>query len=575
MYAEAHKRYLRNATAFLRCKACGKWHGGPIWPITSLDENKKVRRWVEPVTCPHCGKRNCAGPRNTFNHCPRGTGKTELQKLVVAYFVGYCLANGYLPECMVVCQNESEAKKRLAMVQTAMLMPGHAACFPESVPYLKPAGKALTLRGIKNAVLLAYGIEGVPTGFHGDMIWADDVCNMNNTMLKPSLMPKVIDKWNNVVIYSQQPWTFLAWDSTPWRTGDLDHELEIQARANPNEWGMLYEPWSGPNAVYDESGKLVMAPFTSLWPEKFTPEVLKALYEADPVAYQRGIMLQRIADNEIAFQRIHYWMPQRLWKEEYTQDLMEDVSVLKDECWKDWPKYAAIDAGFTGADAKEKKGRSKTGCIIVTIDPETKIIYTLYASQDEVAAGDHLARYDKVFQDFGVRTVALETGAALSEVIAHFERAGYFIERYNPSDKVYGGSKEMRKMPLAQDVNQGMFLVMGYPQFKSSQWSMRPTPRQKPLVDAFLAYPAKTVDLLDAAEMACRTARKYHGFRVPEKILGKKDLTLTEEQEMLETYTRNLGRPPAEPMIPGDLGATFSEIVGDLEAEFLEMGLLN
>jgi hypothetical protein len=594
MYAECHKRYLQHATTFLRCKVCGRFHLGAIWPVTSLDEEGRVRRWVKPVTCPHCGKKNCAGPRKSFSHCPRGTGKTELQKLVVAYFIGYCKAHGYTPECMVVCQNQDEAKKRLAMVHATMLMNGHQACFPESVPNRKPPGVALKMKRESNAVLMAYGIDGVPPGFHGDLIWADDVCNMNNTMLKPSMMPKVIEKWENVVEYSQQPWTILAWDSTPWRENDLDHKLEMRARANiiaaltsnaVLEWSFLYDPWADDNPIYNEDGVQVLAPFQSLWPEKWTPEALQALFEADPIAYQRAIRLKRIADHDVAFQRFHFWVPESAYRKDCPPAIMQNIPVMGEDFWKDWPIYAAIDAGFTGADAKDKKGRSKTGVVIGAVDPVSKNIFTLWGVEEYVAAGDHLERFQGIFEQYKVRTVALEIGAALSEVVRHFEKAGYIIDRYNPSDKIYGGSKEMRKMALAQDVNQGRFLFMGCPQFgKSSwkidgsltpQWSIWPASYHKPLVEACLVFPAEKRDLLDAMEMLCRTARKFHGFNVKINNSGKKDLTLTDEQKMLEEYTRNLGRPPAEPMIPGDLGAVFSEIGLDLEAEFSEMGLLD
>ena len=545
-----HREHWRVELADLRCKTCGEYHLQDMTPRTTAGPDGKPRMWVPPVTCPHCGAPDCAGPLNHFDHEFRGGGKTESTAIEFVYRISLHRVRGYKCEAMIVGANQPEAMKRLALVATIMRRDGHRLAFPEVIPYAERApGKSLRVMGDSEPTVYAYGIEGVPPGFHGDLIWLDDVCNQNNTMMRPGMMGKIVSKFENVVEYSQQPWTVMLWTGTPWRQRDLDDKMEAYARANPTDWSVLHIACGGP-----EDG------FTSPWPEKWPSERLKKLYAKDPLSYRRAMQLQRIADEDIVFRQIRCWISagdDNLRR--CPPAIIDGVPMLGNTKSLGWPIVLGLDAAFTGEDAPDKRGRSLTGIVVAALDPKTKWVFILYSWEGHVAAGDHLRVVLPIAKTYGVNLLAMEIGGALSEVVERFTSAGFMVESYNPRSKEYGGSKSMRKLPVAAAFNEGRAFLGGFLGFNSEEevhgvWKVIPITPHLGLRDAMLSFPSQQSDVLDACEIACRVLWKYYGqeaeLPAPPKVerhlsplawrrraeLGLTERKRSEEEELVRAF---------------------------------------
>jgi hypothetical protein len=552
MAAEHQKKQIRNQMAHLICKSCGKYHlqdmtpvvlpaespeksplpgASPDQPIatsevavlkdgrvisgplgsTPADAKVKWTLAAQRVTCPHCGQVDCAGPNNHFDHEFRGAGKTELTAHEYAYIYALMRVRGMKAEGLIIGANQDEAKKRLRLVATILRRDGNFVVFPEVRPILKSTGVGVSLRfeGDDEPSLYAYGIEGVPPGFHADLLWCDDVCNQTNTLMRPGLMIKIISKYNDVIEYSQQPWTVVFWSGTPWRENDLDHRMEQYASAHPLEWTYTKIACGG-----EEDG------FRSAWPEKWPPHKLRGLHERDPVSYRRAMQLHRIQDADVIFKSIRYWLDANDPKlKDCPPELLKDVPQLRLIPMPGWPVFIGVDTAYTGEDAPSKKGRSKTGVCAATMDPETKNIFELYTWEGHVAAGGHVALVSPLCERFQTKDVMLEIGGALSETVERFTMAGYTVETYNLRDKVYGGSKTMRKIPVASDFNEGRAFIKGRIVYTADgtvegvgQWTIEPDEAHRNLDAHMRSYPSQQFDDLDALEISLRCLRRAFGF---------------------------------------------------------------
>jgi hypothetical protein len=620
----------------LKCKYCGHWHGQDTTPrITDLslleptpaalnlgisevvvggdgavhaevagqntDGTPRFRLAVPPATCPHCGSTNCAGPHCHFDQEFRGAGKTEMTELEIAYNISLMRIRGHKAEVMIVGANEAEGKKRLSLLAQVMLRDGHQICFPEVRPITKKTGvgKALRFEGDAEACVYAYGIEGIPPGFHGDLIWLDDVCNQTNTMMRPGLMAKIIVKYDNVIEYSQQPWTIVYWTGTPWRVGDLDEKVDRYAETHQDEWTWHKLCCGGPEPVLNSDGSVLRQAFESPWPEKWPSSKLARLYEKDQLAYRRAMMLQRIADSDVIFHNIRLWVsikdknldkaPPELMRGVPILDIYTDAETQpswKEEVGKvitlfrrqkNWEAFIGLDTAYTGEAAVDKKGRSKTGVCVGLMDPKTKWVFILYSWEGWIAPGGHVAAVLPLCERYGTKTVIMEIGGALAESVERFTTAGFFVETYNLRDKAYGGSKTLRKIPVASDFNEGRAFLAGRLVFssdgagedKNPRWQILPVEHHKELLDAMYLFPSRQSDRLDALEIVVRSFRRFFG-------LTPKKSSCQEEDDALDHPRRRMKRfrvPP--PKKPKDvLSADVTAMCGNMGKTVRALGIV-
>jgi hypothetical protein len=159
-------------------------------------------------------------------------------------------------------------------------------------PNLQPAtpwdkSKFTVVRNVilKDPTVQAESILGGSTGGRVDLLIADDVCTHRNTIMQPSLMPMVISAFQNVWINSVEIDGRVVVINTPWHIADNTAALE----KDPS-----YVKWKKP-ARDPETGKY-------LWPEKFTPEVLREKKRTLGARnYARGFELKALAQEELTF----------------------------------------------------------------------------------------------------------------------------------------------------------------------------------------------------------------------------------------------------------------------------------
>jgi hypothetical protein len=325
--------------------------------------------------------------------------------------------------------------------------------------------------------------------------------------------------------------------------------MEQYARANPDDWTVLHIACGGP-----EEG------FRSPWPEKWPPERLKKLYEKDPFAYRRAMQLHRIRDEDIVFRQIRCWISAGDKNiKRCPPALLEGVPVLGDSKNLGWPVVLALDAGFTGEAVKDKRGRSLTGIVVAALDPKTKWVHILYAWEGYVAAGDHLKTVLPVARTYGIKLLAMEIGGALAEVVERFETAGFTVEKYNSRSAEYGGSKTMRKLPVAAAFNEGQaflggFITVNHEDEAQGTWKILPISYHTCLHNAMLSFPSEQSDVLDACEVAYRVLWKYWGGPVKgpeaENADGRNEFQRCRDQ---------LYEPP-----PADAEDSDAEMIGEM-----------
>lgn len=497
--AECHQKMIRALLADLICRKCGHFHLGSHVPTYDVAEQ---RQYVAPVTCPHCGAEDCGGVRNHRLAAPRGSGKTDMSALAIAFRCGLYLSRGYLPQMVIIGSNKNEAHRRLGKVSTVMRWPGHGFAFPLAVPIKKPPGETLRLRGKDQPTFLSFGIESMPPGTHADYIFCDDVVNEDNTFRVPAKMQVVLDKLNLVIGYSKQPWTVMDWITTVWRADDPDHKLERYAEDHPAEWVNCVITAGGPD---DDPEKA----FASHWPARFSVAMLKALYENDDHAYRLGMMMQRVNPSDIVFQRFGLWLNvEDRGFDKVPHDLLKDYLLVRRTEVMRWPMVMGVDLAYTGPKAIRKTGRSETAFCVVAVNPWTKVKLVLHSSSAHISPGMHKRAILNLASEFHLKTVAIEADKTTQELVEELQECGLDVEIYSPAAL---GSKENRKSPVAAWFNAGTALLHGKVTTAGDGWKIEPLKTHQRLKEAGLLFPTKCPDILDALEIATRTADRYWG----------------------------------------------------------------
>jgi hypothetical protein len=258
------------------------------------------------------------------------------------------------------------------------------------------------------------------------------------------------------------------------------------------------------------------------------------------------------------------------WKEEVAK------VIILFRRQKNWEAFIGLDTAYTGEDANDKKGRSKTGICVGLMDPQTRWIFILYSWEGWIAPGAHVGVVQPLCERYGTRTVIMEIGGALAESVERFTSAGFFVETYNLRDKAYGGSKTLRKIPVASDFNEGRAFLAGRILYssdgaedKNPRWQILPVEQHKELMDAAYLFPSKQSDRLDALEIVVRSFRRFFGLQ------GKKP-SCQEEEEGLYPHRRRMKRfrdPP--PKAPKDrLSRDVAALCGDLGQTVRALGIV-
>ncbi|QDP54711.1 MAG: putative terminase large subunit [Prokaryotic dsDNA virus sp.] len=231
------------------------------------------------------------GHLSEFDNCyielPRGHGKTSQMAARCAWEIG----RNPNVRIKYIQQSDRDASKTTALVKNIIESPKFQAVFPNITPVKDFWGntdfKVHCDSWQRDSTMEAKGIFG-RAGGRADILIADDICDLRNSVQQPSLREQVKDFWNNNWLPMRD---FTAGkEPKTWKIGTCYHVDDITAdwrKQHQDDGGLLRIPVDG---------------FDSPWPEEITPELLQEIRdEIGPVAYGRAYELLPISAETMIF----------------------------------------------------------------------------------------------------------------------------------------------------------------------------------------------------------------------------------------------------------------------------------
>jgi predicted phage terminase large subunit-like protein len=283
---------------------------------------------------------------------PRGHGKTSSMASRVAWEIGRN------PEIRVkiVASTDDEAAKTVTMIRKFIESDEYRKVFPLVEPdgHSTWGNTAFTVkrsRLIRDPTVEAVSVFG-RAGGRSDLLIADDVCDLRNSVQQPSLREQVKESWKTI-------WLPTLDRSGPrprvWKFGTPYHVSDITA-----EW----------RAYHGERGGLFRKPVKGHegpWPEVFTPGLLEDLRaKLGPIAYARAYELSPVSSDQLVFD--HWWLDRSLYENQIPDFVRSTGQVM-----------AATDFAFSERTAK--KG-----------DPDYSVLVTGVRSMDGMMYVDRVVR---------------------------------------------------------------------------------------------------------------------------------------------------------------------------------------
>lgn len=192
----------------------------------------------------------------------RNHGKTSI---LVAYLLWRIGRNPNI-RIKLFSQNDSRAKERLAEIAANI---ENNEAYHLVFPDIKPKkGQWSNTRivverpmNLKDATLEALGITTSATGGRVDLIALDDVCDLNNSVVYPTLRERIIQKFTGELLPMLDPGGSVISIATPYHASDLTATL----KANPEFKHLRH-------VVGNDQD-----PMKPLWPERWPREALQSL----------------------------------------------------------------------------------------------------------------------------------------------------------------------------------------------------------------------------------------------------------------------------------------------------------
>lgn len=524
-----HVKTYKAMAAVAYCALCGKPHYGDFMARETPKSSAP-----KPITCPHCGMLDCAGKREVFVETGQGWGKTLALVHAEAFLDGLCRYRGHRPTGIFTTSNKEESEARLDMMKVVMQRPNHRNVFgDDAVPKGRQKRSEIVFKGtLRDAETgkdkatfiiggwMAKGTPSFPNGKHVDFVAMDDVCTQTTSIVKPKDGQNIKTKIEGTVLKSTLPlFTVMHYLSNTWRQGDTTSWMR-KWTAQSATWLQHFVKCGGP----DED-------FKSPCERTLPREHLRNIYLRGDREYERSMMLIEVTDADLCFKDPSFYTTTKSMERAGVPlggRSLDGLIVLETDEPEmlPYPKFISIDMGFTGASA-DIKNRSKTGIVVGSINPENGMIFLLFAKEDYIAAGDHLAELARLSNIYGTSWIMPDSGAAQVEFVSELERAGYEVTPYNATSL---GSKAMRKERLCAFWNKG---------FVRLRVSLRRTSTEADAIHreiykghdkvaaAAVSFPAVVTDLLDALEIGCRKAWERYGEPRPE--LPKAKVALPED----------------------------------------------
>ena len=271
---------------------------------------------------------------------PRGHGKSVQAGLRYAWEIGRN------PSIRIwhIAQTDEKASEQVRFVTAIMQTPVYKLIFPDIHLESTSATSLIVKRpkASRDATLRASGVFG-RAGGRADLLVADDVCDLRNSILVPAERQKVKEAWYNNWLPMRafadgtpRTWRFF----TPYHTDDLTADWKRSALEADR---LFWKPCVGN---------------ISPWPEVWTPDRLdEQRREMGPLAYARAYELVPISSESLIFR------PEWLEAGYYTGD-------IPPEARNNGQIVAAIDWAFT---AKAGPKGDYSVCLIGCLDSQGQV----------------------------------------------------------------------------------------------------------------------------------------------------------------------------------------------------------
>ena len=195
--------------------------------------------------------------------------------------IGYCLWRiGRNPNIRIklFSQNDARAKERLFELAANI---ENNEMFKLVFPDIKPKKGAWSnvrvvverTATLKDATFEALGITTSATGGRADLVVLDDVCDLNNSVIYPTLRERIIQKFTGELIPMMDPGGQIISIATPYHVSDLNAVLKTN-----KEFTHLR------HVVGNDAD-----PLAPLWPERWPREALQSLrVQQGPIEFDRA-----------------------------------------------------------------------------------------------------------------------------------------------------------------------------------------------------------------------------------------------------------------------------------------------
>ncbi len=406
------------------------------------------------------------GHHSWYAEIPRGHAKTSTFTYLAAWWLGKRPATRF----KLIGSNDEAAEATSRFLREIIRSPIYRAVFPHVT--LKPGEDTVRawsvvapgLAARRDPSVQASGIFG-RTGGRADILWPDDICDLRNAVLQPTLRQQVKDAMSNIWLPMLDP--SAAHPARLWRTATPFHTDDITA-----DWRKECE----------DNGTLLRRPCQGLdspWPEVFTTDILRARRQAmGPMGYARAYELVPLSSDQLIFR------PE--WAQYYDEIPLGTRTV------------AAIDWGY-GRKRQDRDDPDYSVCLVAEVDYERNAYLTdILRVRESFPEFARLAR--TLLERRGVSTVLAEANGPQKGVFDQF-RAGcrqpvIAVER--TTDKL------LRAAGAQPFVEQGKLL---FPKAPNGQVA----PAFACVLDEMLSFPAgahdDTVDcVVDLCALAARGA---------------------------------------------------------------------
>lgn len=307
--------------------------------------------------------RDLHGHRLRYPDCaielPRGHGKTAEIAIGEIHAIAKATVehpDWPIPRLKVVTSNDDEADKTARFLLSIAEAPATQWVFPELVPDPDQWNlRAWRWRNVnatgrfvaRDATCETKSIMG-RAGGRWDRLWFDDICDLQNSIIKPALRPQVEQAvksvWMPMRDRSSPHPRFVVRSFTPWH---LDDQGVKWRNAHAKDGSLFRRPCIN---------------FVSPWPEVFTEEALRfERYDEKgigAIAYARAYELVPASSDQLVFRP--EWMTSRMWTE------MDPNTRALSESW------LALDFAFTDKTAT-KPDPDRSVCHFARIDRNRRV----------------------------------------------------------------------------------------------------------------------------------------------------------------------------------------------------------